>query len=64
MAATLKDIIFMLKTEPYNRERFGAPTHTPIKRSVIDWNLTTECPSGTPFTEVLLHCLRPVKKRS
>lgn len=64
MAATLKDIIFMLKTERHKREGFGDRTPVPARRSLIDLSLAKECPPEATFTEVLLHCLRPIEKRS
>ncbi|TLX16130.1 hypothetical protein [Rhizobium sp. MHM7A] len=62
MAATLKDITFMLKPERYKRERFGIVAPVPVKRSVVDLSLAKECPPEATFTEILMHCMRPVKR--
>lgn len=62
MAATLKDIIFMVKAERYKRERFRVAAPVSVKRSVVDLSLAKQCPPEATFTEVLLHCILPVKR--
>lgn len=61
MAATLNDIIFMLKSERYKRQRFGVAAPTPIRRSKIDLSLAQECSVDATFSEIIGHCMRPLK---
>jgi hypothetical protein len=64
MAATLNDIILMMRTERYKRERSRILARVAIKRSVVDLSLAEVCPPEATAIEVLLHCMRPLKKRS
>ena len=61
MAATLNDIIFMLKSERYKRHRSGVDAPTPISRSKIDLSLAQECPADATSSEIIGHCMRPLK---
>lgn len=62
MAATLNDIVLMMRSERYKRERLGIPASVPVKRSVVDLSQVNECPPEATAMEVLLHCMRPIKK--
>jgi len=57
MAATLNDIVLMMRSE-----RLGIPASVPVKRSVVDLSQVNECPPDATAMEVLLHCMRPIKK--
>jgi peptidyl-tRNA hydrolase len=62
MAATLNDIISTLKSERYKRQRFGVASPAPKRRSVIDLSLAEESPAGATLSEIIGHCMRPIKQ--
>jgi hypothetical protein len=62
MAATFKDIMFLLRSERYKRDRSGTLAPVPLKRSAIDLRLVQECPPDASLSETIGHCIRPIKK--